>query len=238
MSETEDQIIPMTGIKSFTDQIQIVIFLKKLDLDKPSEIFQKLSEKLSTSYDGANYYLPIPNSPSGIPVIKLMSKDNKMSCQISSTKIDFFWNNVNQEENFDISSEEIHEVIKNVALTLTEDVLIKRVGYSRFVILKTKDIVKPLGEKLFQLPALTTLTDYSIQLTYPHNLDVYNNCNKVITVQSAVTKKHPSKKVILAYIDINTNQNDNLKWNLSNLPEFLEEVNLKLTVEEVVNTLI
>ena len=70
--------------------LQAAMFTRKMDLQNSLSVAQGISSAVGGLFSGPPTILPIqPNTPPNVPVIILKSSDEKYTCNVASTRIDF-----------------------------------------------------------------------------------------------------------------------------------------------------
>jgi len=172
-------------------QIQTVIFIRNLnistDVDK-TNWFSKINNALSIIFDSEPSLVPIPNdAPPEIPRFILKNLDSKLHCNISLSRIDFFYDiDESKEESFtDIM--ENHKSNRSVIFNflLDSSVLIYRIGFISLDEIKFTEketaAFNYLKNSFILEGKLNNLNELLIRTNHLSELD-HINMNNIITI--------------------------------------------------------
>jgi len=107
-------------LRSNLNRLQVVLFVKSLDLSNPLSLAIFLKEDKSLPFDGPEAILPVPaDAPLEIPRIILKANDGLFSCNVSPNRIDLFFNEIGQSK---ISPDEVLKKVKKYLQNINIDI--------------------------------------------------------------------------------------------------------------------
>ena len=134
--------------------------------------------------NGENFIVPATaDMPSELPRVILRSENKIISCSISLEKIDFFWSNIDDIEDFSVSPDDRIALVSRVVNNINSNLLFKRVGSIRNFYLSTQSS-DPVKLEILQDTVTDELRDYALRLSYQETI-LETKCNYVLDLTSA-----------------------------------------------------
>lgn len=225
------QIIP-------TQKYQIALFPSDLlgfGVRNWNKLFTELLS-IEEFSNGANTLLSTipPDAPQEIPRIILKSNDGTKTCTVSPAKVDIFWENLDDNQEFSVSLDERKILTNKVAVVIGNS--FKRVGSIQFFYFTLPvGQIDPIRTEIFQENSNIELRDYNLSLTY--NVDVPDAASNWVLNLSNGKLNTTSENVVLVMADLNTHQDTVLTWSPDQVISFLDHVETYISKEKVFDKL-
>jgi len=224
---------------SIIDQVQIALFPNNFIIQDSSILGAKLLSNnfISDEKLVINSFLT-SNAPGDIVRVEAVLKDYpNVQLKIAQTKVSLYFTNPTNDINFKVDIGEMEKIINKMYGLILKDLTFKRIGYITRVFKVVNNPVDLFREKI-SFGNKIDLNDVEIKLTFTAIFDNKNwekiKFNKHVVLGTGYVTKDPSQKTAIIQYDLNVQQEQDPKWDLSNSIEFLRESNLKSSDAEVI----
>ncbi len=180
------------------------------------------------------------NLPPGVSIISLSSADGLQTCDVSSDKLSLTW--LINDSRKSVKSTEINVMLETVsaAVLLEGDRLFKRIG---FITTIGKDLIagpesaqsllSKRGSRL-QLPDQSNVARFVYNASYKTVLNAHAESLSVLTIGSANLSLPPHTDIFAIQQDINTQPNEDNRFTVDFIKEYVNEAITVSTVEKMV----
>ena len=204
--------------------IQLALFFET-PISRPDELISPLDKKLNKLFDGIPTIMPMPDFDKikvDLPVVQLTSKTSGYRCNISKTRIDFFYRPKKIVKDFkNIKNDFNGKAIKFIEAVIDSNFSqINRIGFVADYFIEHSNPSSRLQKKYISLQ-LGDLRDIAIRFNKENKIENLS-INDITNIQTGfliIDKKQ--KKGFLIQRDINNIVEKDLKFNLISLKNFL-----------------
>lgn len=200
-------------------QLQVALFTREPvlmdNLDK-KETFSSLTSNLG-EFDGQALILPIPDdAPKEIPRITVNSGDGRYSINIALNRIDFFSNNIDQNEDYNFLVN--HQTLAKKIFKYFEEVKSKTINRIGFIIFADEEVtIKEISDKYINNQQITNPKELNIRYNTlsSHKGFYFNNIVMIEAREGFPTK---------IQVDINTaaEKSDEYKFQENDFQEIMD----------------
>ncbi len=210
------------------EQIQLVLFSPGIVITNKPKLVSNINDALQGLFDGDLAILPIPDdAPAEIPRIILKSNDEKYTLQITTKRVNFFYNYRPEDSPIEFPTNGLYDKFIKICKGFIEEV---HCQFSRAAII-TRWIIELTGSGAEYV--FSTYLQEDVPFKDPYDLELHcltkenvSGCktNKWVRIKSARKASDPSQNNLLTVlIDINTIAEEQYEFGDVLLTQFLNE---------------
>lgn len=202
--------------------LQFAYFLRDI-VERPDLEFSSLNSKMLNVFDAMPQILPIPRElPTDVPVMVLKSSSGEYSCNISRSRIDFFYNRIDESKSNTAILSDFNAKVSGLTSVITSKQEVTRFGMVARYFHHDNTAIHTIRKKFFT-SSVDGAEELGLRMNKPAESHGFK-INDIIEVNAAEMQFNGrTHKGVLVQRDINNNAKQSTPLN----SEVLKEISLK-----------